>query len=63
MTLIPERKNLNRHQNAQRAADRGEIRQHEVEKVTSISETLFKGNKGNGQATQEAIALVKEGKA
>lgn len=48
--------------NAERAAAEGKIRPHEVEKVTSISETLFKGNKGNGDATREAIALVREGK-
>jgi hypothetical protein len=50
-------------QNAQRAANRGEIRQHEVEKVTRISHELWHGSKGNGQATSEAVEIVKKGLA
>lgn len=49
--------------NAQRAADRGEIRQHEVERVVELAKPLFKGSTSNGEATQHAIDLVKKGLA
>jgi hypothetical protein len=44
------------------AAGRG-VRPHEVEKTTEVALTLFKGQKGNGQAAREAIDLVNKGLA
>lgn len=49
--------------NAQRAANRGEIRQHEVERVVELAMPMFKGTTSNGEATNNAIALVKKGLA
>lgn len=49
--------------NAQRAADRGEIRPHEVDQVVELSKPMFKGTTSNGEATRHAIELVKKGLA
>jgi hypothetical protein len=37
------------------------VRPHEVERAVDIAETLFTGQKGNGQAATEAIEIVKKG--
>jgi hypothetical protein len=39
------------------------VRPHEVEKTVAIAESLWKGQKGNGQAAKEAIEIVKRGLA
>jgi hypothetical protein len=39
------------------------VRPHEIERTTDIAMTLFKGNKGNGQASREAIEIVRKGLA
>jgi hypothetical protein len=49
--------------NAERAAQRGDIRPHEVERVVDISASVWKGSMGNGEATRIAVDLVREGKA
>lgn len=47
--------------NAQRAYEKGHIRENEIERVVAISDTLWKGQKGNGQATKEAVDIVRKG--
>lgn len=49
--------------NAQRAANHGEIRQHEVERVVELARPIFKGTISNGEATAAAIRQVRSGAA
>ena len=37
------------------------IRPHEMERAVDIAVTLWTGNKGNGQAADEAIAIINKG--
>ena len=50
--------------NIERESAKGRgVRPHEVERTTDIAMSLFKGQKGNGQAAKEAIAIVRDGLA
>lgn len=40
---------------------RDTVRPHEVERTVDLATTLWKGNKGSGQAAREAIEIVKSG--
>lgn len=67
MTTMPSGDELNRRilrNNIIRESEKGRgVRPHEIERATDIAMTLFKGNKGNGQASQEAIEIVRKGLA
>lgn len=49
--------------NVDRAISRGEVRPHEREHAIDVARTLWTGQKGNGRAVDEAVALVKRGQA
>lgn len=50
--------------NIERESAKGRgVRSHEIDKTVAIAESLFHGQKTNGEASREAIALVREGKA
>lgn len=48
---------------AQRHVDKGEIRPHELNKTVAIAHTLWTGDKGNGQAVEEAVRVIRSGAA
>lgn len=62
-----DHKELNRiilRGNIERESQMGRgVRPHEVEHAVDVAETLWTANKGNGQATDEAIALIRDGLA